>query len=169
MSRTQDIGSTIYESQDGQVLVTADRLVLGSEQWRMDNLASVTLVRNKHEQQAWWLQLSSNPGTRIGIIIVFALAGALFYWAEDSPQLKFNLVVAGVVLVLLLPVIILVIRRQTNLPDTYKLQLALREPPSPQTPKEYTAAYTWNDQLQARGVEQAILQALARGEKQHNQ
>lgn len=150
------------------MLVTAHRLVLGTEQWNMDNLAGVTLVRSK-QQQAWWPQLNRKPGTLIGMATVLALAGALFYWAEDSPQLQFNLVVAGVVLVLLLPVIILVVRRQTNLPDTYRLQLAFKEPPSPQTSKEYTAAYTWSDQFQAQGVAQAILQALALGEKQHNQ
>jgi hypothetical protein len=168
MSRTHDIRSTIYASQDEQVLVTTDRLVLGAEQWNMDNLAGVTLVRSK-QQQAWWPQLSRKPGALIGMASVLALAGALFYWAEDSPQLQFNLVVAGVVLIVLLPIIILVVRRQASQPDTYKLQLTFKVPPNPQTPKEYTAAYTWSDQLQAQGVAQAILQALALEEKQHNQ
>jgi hypothetical protein len=163
---TYDPRSAIYDSQDGQVLVTRDTLLLGSEQWSIDTLAGVALSRSKEQRRMAWPDFSHNPRAMIAVLAVGSLVGFFCQLAEDSPQIQFNLVMAGVLFVLMLPIIIVALRWQNSGPEVYRLKLTCKDTGNPQTPQEYTAAYVWRDQLQARGVEQAVLQAIALGEKQ---
>ncbi len=154
---------TLYASDDGQVSVTGNSLVLGSERWSIDSLASAALVESKEMKWAGWPKLDSHSMPTFTAAGACLLVGVLFNWiAGSSSGLVYWLVVALAAILYILAIIFLYLTWQASLPNTYTLQLGLRNGTG--TPKEHKAAYIWRDRLQAQSVEQAVLQAIAHKE-----
>jgi hypothetical protein len=154
---------TLYTSDDGQVSVTGNSLVLGSERWSIDSLASAALVESKEMKWAGWPKLDSHSMPTFAAAGACLLVGILFNWiAGNSSGLVYWLVVALALILYVLAVIFVYLTWQASLPNIYTLQLRLRDGTG--APKEHKAAYVWRDRLQAQSVEQAVLQAIAHTE-----
>jgi hypothetical protein len=154
---------TLYTSDDGQVSVTGNSLVLGSERWSIDSLATAALVESKEMKWTGWPKLDSRSMPTFTAAGACLLVGILFNWiASSSSGLVYWLVVALAAILYVLAIIFLYLTWQTSLPAIYTLQLRLRD--GTRTPKEHKAAYVWRDRLQAQSVEQAVLQAIAHTE-----
>ncbi|MEP6776052.1 MAG: hypothetical protein ABJA50_10705 [Chloroflexota bacterium] len=159
----QDGEKTLYASEDGQVRVTGESLVLGSERWSIDSLASAEVVESKEMKWAGWPKLDSHSMPTFTAAGACVLAGVLFNWiASSSSGLVYWLVVALAAILYILAIIFLYITWQVSLPNTYTLQLGLKD--SAGAAKAQKASYVWRDRLQAQSVEQAMLQAIAHKE-----
>jgi hypothetical protein len=154
---------TLYASEDEQVSVTGNSLVLGSERWSIDSLASAALVESKEMKWAGWPKLDSHSMPTFTAAGACLLVGVLFNWiASSSSGLVYWLVVALAAILYILAIIFLYLTWQASLPNIYTLQLRLTDGTG--APKEHKAAYVWRDRLQAQSVEQAVLQAIAHKE-----
>ena len=158
----QDGEKTLYASEDGQVRVTGSSLALGDERWSIDNLASAELIESKEMKWAGWPKFDSRSMPTFTAAGACLLVGVLFNWiASNSSGLVYWLVALAVILYIL-TIIFLYLTWQATLPNTYTLQLGLRDGTG--VPKPQKAAYVWRDRLQAQSVEQAVLQAIAHKE-----
>ena len=154
---------TLYASEDGQVTVTGTSLVLGSERWSIDSLASAALVESKEMKWAGWPKLDSHSMPTFTAAGACLLVGVLFNWiASSSSGLVYWLVVALTAILYILAIIFLYLTWQASLPNTYTLQLGQKDTVG--EAKAQKAAYVWHDRLQAQSVEQAVLQAIAHKE-----
>jgi hypothetical protein len=151
----------LYVAQDGRVLVTDRRLVLGSESWNITEIADVDTVAHKEWRFVFWLKLNRETWTSIVIGGTCFVVGFLFAWLAAGSSGFVTALLVGLALLLYLVGFAFCIRTWLqSLPDLYNLQLTLQDPAGVQ--KRYEAAYTWKDQLQARAVEEAVLQAVTK-------
>lgn len=153
---------TLYTSADGQVVVSNRRLVLGSEQWGIENIAGVRLVSRKKLKFGNWLKLNKRtiPNILWAALCLFAGFGLAFLAAAmELSGFLLDLVIA-LVLVTYLGGFFFIWRTYIlSLPDLYNLHLTLQDPTGVKT--EQKAKYVWEDHMQALEVEQAVLQAVA--------
>ena len=150
----------LYTSQDGQVVVTNRRLVLDAEQWEMESIAGAEVVSRKKINLHYWLKLNERTIPNIIAAGVCFLLGFFFGWLASGTQgILLGLLIALALLMYLFAFFFIWRTWILSLPDLYNLRLTLQDPTG--TRREHKAAYTWQDQLQAREVEQAILQAVA--------
>ncbi len=151
---------TLYTSKDGQVIVTDRRLVLGAERWEIETIAGASLVTRKQIKLGNWLKLNQRTIPLIVLAAVCFLLGFLLMWlASGATGVLYGVVLAGVLLLYLIAFIFIWQVWLASLPNLYNLKLALQDPTG--TRSEHKASYTWHDQMEAREVEQAILQAIA--------
>ena len=160
MAITQIGERPLYTSEDGQVTVTNKRLVLGGEQWEIATIADVDVVSRKKLNFHLWLKLNERTIPNIIAGGICFILGFTFAWlAIGTTGLMTALLIA---LALLMYFVAFYFAWQTwmlSLPDIYNLKLTLQDPTGAQ--REQKAVYTWEDPMQAREVEQAVLQAVA--------
>jgi hypothetical protein len=159
----QDGEKTLYASEDGQVRVTGSSLALGDERWSIDSLASAELIESKEMKWTGWPKFDSRSMPTFTAAGACLLVGVLFNWiASNSSGLVYWLVVALTAILYILAIIFLYLTWQASLPNTYTLQLGLKDTAG--QAKVQKAAYVWHDRLQAQSVEQAVLQSIAHKE-----
>lgn len=153
--------NTLYASSDGKVQVTSRRLVVGGEQWDISGITGVTLASKKNWKFGNWLKLNSRTMPNIGIAALCLLVG---FGMALLAALVFDGFMEGVCIALAVLVYFagfyFIWRTYIlSLDDKYSLRITVQNEGG--GPKEHSPAYTWTDPLQAREVEQALLQAIA--------
>jgi hypothetical protein len=151
---------TLYTSNDEQVVVTTRRLVLGSEQWDMQSIADVDVVSSKKLNFHYWLKLNERTIPNIIVGGICFILGFLFAWLAIGAAGFMNVMLIALALLMYIIAFYFVWRTwMLSLPDLYSLKLILKDPTG--TQREHKAAYTWQEPMEAREVEQAVLQAVA--------
>ena len=151
---------TLYTSGDGQAVVTNKRLVLGDEQWGIESIAGADLVSRKKLNFHYWLKLNERTVPNILAMGACYVIGFLFIWlAIGTSGVLTGLLVALALLFYFVGFFFGWRTWMLSLPDLYNLKLTIQDPTGAR--REHKAAYTWHDQLEAREVEQAVLQAVA--------
>lgn len=161
MAETTQMGERIlYTSQDGKVLVTTKKVALGDEQWETANIVGAGLVTRKKPNFHNWLKINERTIPSIVVGGVSLLLGFLFAWlAIGTSGVLYALLLTLALLMYVIAFFFVWRTWMMSLPDLYNLRLTLQNPTGAQS--EHKAAYTWSDPLQAREVEQAVLQVIA--------
>ena len=150
----------LYTSQDGQAIVTNKKLVLGGEQWEIENIAHADVVSRKEVNFQNGLKLNERTTPSIIVGGVCLVVGFLFSWlAVGATGVLSGLLILLALLTYAVAFFFIWRTWMMGLPDLHNLRLALQDPTGAQ--KEHKAVYTWRDQLEAREVEQAVRQAIA--------
>lgn len=153
---------TLYASSDGQVVVSNRRLVLGNEQWNMENVAGASLLKSRKLRWVNWLRLNSKTVPDIiGAGICFALGMGVVFLAVLQQWSGFWTGVAiTLTLVFYLAAFFLIFRTWINsAPIIYLIYVVFQDATG--VKRELKAKHTFTEHLQALEVEQAIAQVVA--------
>jgi hypothetical protein len=153
--------TALYTADDGQVLITNRRLILGGESWPLESVRSAELKESKTFGLA---RFRMDRPIIVGVAqmaFCFLLGAVLFNLALTSgsdPYSNWFDIALGMAL-FLMGIGIAIHTYWLLLPSNYNLHLALHDPATGGR-SEQTATYVWRDEAHARNVEQAVQAAI---------